>query len=134
MAKRRSYRRTEAASTGPAVDPDVARFASLMRAEERREREAKAAARQERRRADEHARLERAKDEAAAEVKRLRGSSRATAAERAAADEAYKAALAALVAAETGEAPAWAPGDPVGAVEADAGPGPDPGDESPVEG
>lgn len=107
---------------GPKPDPDAVAadlelFASFVRSEERKEREAKAAARAERREADEHARLVKAKDDAAAEVKRLRASERATAEQKAAADDAYKAALAALVAAETGEAPAWAPAQDEPAVE-----------------
>jgi hypothetical protein len=112
MAKRRSYKRAADPAAGPAVDPDVARFASWVRAEQDRERAEKRAERDQRRQADELARLRVAKDDAAALVKRLRASSRATPAERAAADEAYRVALAALVAAETGATPSWAPPEP----------------------
>lgn len=94
----------------PEADPaDLELFASFVRSEEQKERDAKKAARDERRQADEHARLVKAKEDAAALVKRLRGSDRATAEQKAEADAAYKAALAAVVATETGEAPAWAP-------------------------
>lgn len=92
---------------------DLALFASFVRSEERKERDAKHAAKEERRKAGEHQRLVQAKDDAAALVKRLRGSERATADEKAAADLAYKEALAALVAHETGAAPEWAPPAPV---------------------
>lgn len=105
-----------------ASEADLELFASFVKAEERKEREAKAAAKAERRQADEHARLVTAKEDAAALVKRLRSSDRATAEEKAAADAAYKAALAAVVAAETGEAPTWAPPAPA----ADEGDGSEP--------
>ena len=95
--------------TARPVDPDLALCASWMRGEEQKERDARKSARDARKVADEQSQLVKAKEAAAAEVKRLRGSDRATAAERAAADDAYKAALAAVVAAETGEAPTWAP-------------------------
>jgi colicin import membrane protein len=88
---------------------DLELFASFVRSEEQKERDAKKAARDQRRQADERNQLVKAKEDAAALVKRLRGSDRATAEQKAEADAAYKAALAAVVAAETGEAPAWAP-------------------------
>jgi hypothetical protein len=91
---------------------DLEIFAQFVRDEEEKERSAKKAAREERRQADEHAKLVRAKEDAASRVKRLRASDRASAEEKAEADAAYKAALAALVAAETGEAPTWAPPAP----------------------
>lgn len=94
----------------PEADPaDLELFASFVRSEEQKERDAKKAARDERRKADEQNKLVKAKEDAAALVKRLRGSEHATAEQKAEADAAYKAALAAVVAAETGEAPAWAP-------------------------
>lgn len=88
---------------------DLELFAQFVRSEEKKERDAKKAARDERRQADEHNKLVKAKEDAAALVKRLRSSERATAEEKAEADAAYKAALAAVVAAETGESPTWAP-------------------------
>ncbi|WP_421119929.1 hypothetical protein ACE2AJ_00790 [Aquihabitans daechungensis] len=97
----------------PEADPaDLEAFASFVRSEEQKERDAKKAARDERRKADQQSQLVKAKEDAAALVKRLRGSDRATAEQKAEADAAYKAALAAVVAAETGEAPAWAPPEP----------------------
>lgn len=118
-----------------AVDPDLALFAAWYRGEEDKARQAKKAARDERKAADEANKLEAAKRDAAAEVKRLRNDPKATPEQRAAADEAYKAALAAVVAAETGEAPAWAPPvpEPEELVEAEAtseGPGGDLSDDS----
>ena len=91
---------------------DLELFAQFVRDEAKKERDAKKAARDERRQADEHNQLVKAKEDAAALVKRLRGSERATAEEKAEADAAYKAALAAVVAAETGESPTWAPPAP----------------------
>ena len=91
------------------IDPAVAAFASFVRGEESKEREAKKAARAERQKADEANRLVETKDAAAAEVKRLRSRTGVSAEERAAADAAYRDALAAVVAAETGTAPTWAP-------------------------
>lgn len=114
---------------------DLELFAQFVRDEERKERDAKKAAREERRQADEHAKLVKAKEDAAALVKRLRGSDRATAQEKADADAAYKAALAAVVAAETGEAPTWAP--PAAEDDAepvdDAGPAAEPADDADAE-
>jgi hypothetical protein len=95
-------------SVPPASAEDLELFASFVRTEEQRERDVKAAEKAARRQAGELDRLVKAKEEAAAQVKRLRGSDRATADQKAAADQAYKAALAAVVAAETGAAPAWA--------------------------
>lgn len=122
---------------------DLALFASFVRSEERKERDAKHAAKEERRKVGEHQRLIQAKDDAAALVKRLRGSERATAEEKAAADLAYKEALAALVAHETGTAPEWAPPAPEPEPEAAAEPDadaepdaediPDAGDEATTE-
>ncbi len=91
------------------VDPNVALFASYMRDGEQRERKAKKAAREDRLKAEAAASLVAVKDAAAAEVKRLRGREGVSAEQRGAADAAYRDALAAVVAAETGEAPAWAP-------------------------
>lgn len=91
------------------VAADLELFASFVRDDERREREAKAAAKAERRAANERRALGQAKDDAAAALKRLRGRDGVDPAERAAAEEAYRQALAAVVAAETGEAPTWAP-------------------------
>lgn len=104
----------------PGIDPDVALFASYMRDEEQRERDAKRAAREARRQADAAQGLAATKDVAAAEVKRLRGRQGVSAEQRAAADAAYRDALAAVVGAETGATPAWAPPSP----SPEAGPGP----------
>ena len=93
----------------PGVDPALALFASYVRGEEQRERDAKRAARKDREKAQAADLLLASKDAAAADVKRLRGREGVSAEQRAAADAAYRDALAALVAAETGEAPAWAP-------------------------
>lgn len=91
------------------VAADLEVFAAFVREGEQREREAKAAARAERRAANERRSLEQAKDEAAATLKRLRGRSGVSSEERQAAEEAYRRALAAVVAAESGETPEWAP-------------------------
>lgn len=91
------------------VDPDLALFASYVRDEEQRERDEKRAAREARRQADADKQLVAVKDSAAAEVKRLRGRAGVSAEQRAAADADYRDALAAVVAAETGAVPAWAP-------------------------
>lgn len=107
-------RRTEpqAPANSDAVDPALSAFASFVRNEEQQERDAKKQARAERQKADAANRLVAAKDAAAAEVKRLRNRTGVSPEERAAADQAYRDALAAVVAAETGEAPAWAPPTP----------------------
>ncbi|MBA3282523.1 MAG: hypothetical protein H0U29_09860, partial [Acidimicrobiia bacterium] len=111
---------------GSGVDPDLALFASYVRDEEQREREEKKAAREARRQADTDRQLVAAKDTAAAEVKRLRGREGVSAEQRATADATYRDALAAVVAAETGSVPAWAPpAEPEDAGEAGEEPGPD---------
>ena len=76
--------------TPEASADDLALFASFVRSEERKAKDEKRRARDERRQAGEHQRLVQAKDAAAAEVKRLRSSDRATAEQRAAADDAYR--------------------------------------------
>lgn len=91
------------------IDPDVARFAAYVREQEQAEKAAKRADREARQQADATKTLVAAKDAAAAEVKRLRAREGVSPEERAAADATYREALAAVVAAETGEAPAWAP-------------------------
>lgn len=91
------------------VDPAIAAFASFIKAEEKQEKEARRAAKQARAAEEEANRLVAAKDEAAAELKRLRGRSGVPPEVRAAAEEAYRSALAAVVAAETGSTPEWAP-------------------------
>ncbi len=113
---------TEGEPTGApprSSDPALSAFAAFVRGEEEKEREAKRSAKRERAEAEAHDRLVAAKDSAAAEVKRLRDRG-APAEARAAADLAYREALSALVASETGEAPAWAPvpteGEDEGAV------------------
>lgn len=105
----------------PEADPaDLELFASFVRSEEQKERDAKKAARDERRKAEEQSQLVKAKEDAAALVKRLRGSDRATAEQKAEADAAYKTALAAVVAAETGETPTWAPAVEIADAEPEA--------------
>ena len=100
------------------LDPNVVLFAAWVKAEEGKERDAKKAARK----AREAEKAERAvvdtKDAAAAEVKRLRNDPKATPEARAEADAAYRSALAAVVVAETGEAPDWAPPAPEPEAEA----------------
>lgn len=108
-------------AAGGAVDPNVALFASYMRDDAKRARDAKAAERQARQEAEAVSNLIAAKDAAAAEVKRLRGREGVSAEQRAQADGAYKSALAAVVAAETGTAPAWAPPEPAVEDPAEAG-------------
>lgn len=91
------------------VDPNLALFANWVREEEKRERDARRSAKavkDEERKAQD---LARAKDEAAAQLKRVRQSPSAGAEEKAAAEAGYRQALAAVVAAETGSAPDWAP-------------------------
>ncbi|MGB3056291.1 MAG: hypothetical protein WBB52_15695 [Acidimicrobiales bacterium] len=90
-------------------DPNLALFADWVRSEERRESAARRKARDAKRLEESARALTMAKDDAAAEVKRLRSSPTATAEERAAADAAYRSALAAVVASETGTTPGWAP-------------------------
>ncbi len=116
------------------VDPNVALFASYVRDAEQRERDAKKAARVARQEAESTQNLVVAKDAAAAEVKRLRGREGVSAEQRAAADAAYREALAAVVAAETGTAPAWAP-PPASEVQTDSDPemAAEPGAEAEVE-
>ena len=92
-----------------AGDPDVALFAAWMRKEDRRERDARRQAKETRRLEESARALTSTKDAAAAEVKRLRASTSATPEQRAAAEAAYCEALAAVVAAETGEALTLAP-------------------------
>jgi hypothetical protein len=107
------------------IDPDVAMFAARTFERQAAERDAKRAEREARRREAEHETLLAAKDRAAKEVKRLRTLERVQAGEAAAADEAYRTALAELISFETGSAPAWAPSteaepettDPSGLVE-----------------
>lgn len=107
MAKR--AKRSTGSVDAAAASADLELFASFVRSEEARERDAKRAARDQRRQADELARLVKAKEDAATEVKRLRASDHASAADKADADKRYKEALAAVVASETGESPTWAP-------------------------
>jgi hypothetical protein len=110
--RKRRDKRAAALAEGPPVDPSVALFAKRERdkVDENRNRQRALAA--ERNRAAEHERLTAAKDKAVAEVKRLRKTTRATEAQRAEADAAYRTATADLIAHETGERPHWdRPGD-----------------------
>ncbi|MEO6628806.1 MAG: hypothetical protein ABIP03_09585 [Aquihabitans sp.] len=91
------------------VDPNVLLFASWVRSEEQKEKDARRNQRVDREAANAAKALVEAKDAAAAVVKRLRSSTSATADERSAADATYREALAAVVAEETGAAPDWAP-------------------------
>lgn len=112
---------SDGATTAPSrpADPALAAFAAFVRGEEEKEREAKRSAKRERAEADAYGKLLAAKDAAAATVKRLRDRG-VPAQKRAAADLDYREALAAVVAAETGAAPTWAPapteGEDEGAV------------------
>ncbi len=124
-------------------DPDLALFADWVRSEETKVRDAKKAAREARKEVEAGEALAKNKETAAAEVKRLRTSSRATTEDRAAADAAYREALAAVVANETGETPDWAPvtapeietqGEPPTTDDFEAAPGADSGGtDSPAE-
>lgn len=109
----------------PSIDPNVALFASYVEDDRRRARDAKREAREQRRAADESKRLVETKDAAAAELKRIRSRGGASAEDRAAAEAAYRDALAAVVEAETGSAPAWAP-PPAASVEPAEAEGSDP--------
>lgn len=84
---------------------DLELFASFIKAEETKERENKRQAQEQRRLANVHQTLIDAKDKAAAEVKRIRAKEHSKPEERAAADEAYRNALGALMAHESGESP-----------------------------
>lgn len=101
------------------VDPNLALFASWVRDEESKERAAKREAKAVRAEEEKARALVKAKDDAAAALKRVRSNPNATADDKAAADAAYREALAAVVAAETGTTPAWAPEASTG----EAGPG-----------
>ncbi len=115
------------ASKDAPIDPDVAMFAARTFERQAAEREAKQASRDARRREEEHQTLISTKDRAASEVKRLRSLEHTQPGEAAAAEEAYRQALADLIAFETGKAPAWAAAseaepetpDPVDAAEDD---------------
>lgn len=115
------------------VDPALAAFASFIRSEEEQERAGRKAAKQARAAEQEAVNLVKAKDDAAANLKQLQSRSGVSPEERAAAEEAYRRALAAVVAAETGEAPAWAPPapepEPEAEPETDAGAEPEPAAE-----
>ena len=95
------------AMTGRGVDPDVALFAKLVREDEEAERRAADDQRRRRDEAERGERLRSAKDDAARHLKDLRakGAPVATVAE---AEAAYRAALAEVVAMESGQRPAWA--------------------------
>lgn len=94
------------------IDPDVAMFAARTFERQAAERDAKQAQRDARRREEEHQVLISTKDAAASEVKRLRTLERVQPTEAAAAEAAYRNALADLISFETGSAPAWAPAVP----------------------
>ena len=129
--KHQKGNRPVSAPATPGIDPDLALFASYVRDEEQRERSTKRAAREARQRAEAAEKLEAVKDAAAHEVKWLRGREGVSGAERAAADAAYRDALAAVVAAETGEAPAWAPPPVAPEVEVEVDTAPAPDDDAP---
>jgi hypothetical protein len=107
----------------PPIDPDVARFAAALRAQEQeREAEAERRAAQRQRQAEEEAErnrhddLRNAKDRAAAALRDARRTGRS--AEVSAAEAAYRTALAELLAFETGSRPSWSAAgetDPSGA-------------------
>ena len=126
MARRKRSRRPPEAeiSADTPVDPDVARFAARTWQQEAEERDRKRAAREARQREEEHQTLTAAKDAAARDVKRLRMQEHVKASDAAAAEGAYRKALADLIAFETGSAPAWA-GSASADVEADPSDGDD---------
>lgn len=102
------------------VHPDVARFAARVMEQQAADRERKREGREARAREEQHQRLIADKDAAAGAVKRLRSREHVPPGEAAAAEAAYRQALATLISFETGAAPAWA-----GAAEPEAGPEPD---------
>ena len=91
------------------TDPSVAALASFLQAEADENRDARKAAKAQRAAAEQRDRLERGKDAAAAELKRLRATSGVTAEQRAAAEDRYRRALAAVIEADTGQVPHWSP-------------------------
>jgi hypothetical protein len=122
LARRKRSRRPEGeVSAVTPVDPDVARFAARAWQQQADERDRKRAAREARQREELHQTLIAAKDAAASDVKRLRMHEYGKAGAAAAADGAYRQALADLIAFETGAAPAWAASGAAGDVETDAG-------------
>ncbi len=106
--RRQRSRKNQPAEPPPAVESDLSVFAGRVAAEKARRRDDQRAKREAKRHAEDLARLVAAKDVAAGAVKRLRGRDGVTAAQRTEADAAYRNALAAVVAVETGQAPAWA--------------------------
>ena len=94
------------------VDPNVALFAQWATSEREREKAAQREAQNARRQAKAAEELTSNKQKAAAELKRLRASPNATAEQKA--EAAYRAALAAVVEAETGAPPSWSPPPAVG--------------------
>jgi len=96
------------------VDPNVALFAQWATSEREREKAAQREAQNARRQAKAAEELTSNKQKAAAELKRLRASPNATAEQKAEAEAAYRAALAAVVEAETGAPPSWSPPPAVG--------------------
>jgi hypothetical protein len=98
----------------PPIDPDVARFAAALRADERaradaarREADVRREQADEQARQEHHEQLRVAKDAAASRLREVRRTGRADAVAQA--EAGYRDALAALVAFETGERPPWAP-------------------------
>lgn len=107
--RRQRSRKNQPPEPPPTVESDLSVFAGRVVAEKARRRDDQRARREAKRHAEDRARLLAAKDAAAAGVKRLRGRDGISAVQRAEADAAYRDALAAVVAAETGQAPSWAP-------------------------
>ena len=109
----------------PPIDPAVALFAQRHQQGIEREKEKQRQRAAEQRKAGEHDRLVAAKDQAVAEMKRINRSPGASQEDRDAADAAYRAATADLIAQETGERPDWAPvvePDPADLSEAEIAP------------
>lgn len=129
----------------PAVPPEeveanLALFASYVKDDRAKAKAARKAEQQARKEADAARKVVDDKDAAAARLKAIRSRSGVSAEERSEAEEAYRRALAAVVAAETGEAPAWAPETEPEPETADNPEGAEPSpsengaaDESPVE-
>jgi DNA-binding transcriptional regulator YiaG len=114
-AKRRKSPGSPTSADAP-IDPDVARFAARTFQQQAAERDAKRAEREARQREEEHQQLLATKDAAVAEVKRLRTRDHVKRDDAAAAEAAYRLALANLIEFETGSAPGWA-GPTTSAVE-----------------
>lgn len=93
----------------PAIDPAVALFAQRHREGIERDKQKQRDRAAQQHKVNEHTRLISAKDEAVANMKRINQASGSTQEDRNAADAAYRAATADVIADETGDRPDWAP-------------------------